>query len=109
MSHALKILAFGLLLVTAPAFAAESGDSLNDLTPLAHDTLSSYAGGSGISNASLSTITSTVTDNSIGNVGYTGDISNNVSSGNSGLTTQIFNSGNQVSISQSTIVNVFLH
>ena len=59
--------------------------------------------------SSSATNTSTVSGNSIGNIGGTGGISSSALSGNSGLTTLIANSGNQVTISQSTIVNVFLH
>jgi hypothetical protein len=52
---------------------------------------------------------SSVSGNQIGNVGATGVISASSLANNSGLTTLIANSGNQVVISQSTIVNVYLH
>lgn len=52
---------------------------------------------------------SAIVGNSIGNVGYTGSISSVSATGNSGLTTMIENTGNQVSISTATVVNVNFH
>jgi hypothetical protein len=50
-----------------------------------------------------------VSGNQIGGIGTTGTASGNGLTNNSGLTTLIANTGNQVVISQSTVVNVFLH
>lgn len=60
-------------------------------------------------NIALASSQSSVTGNQIGNIGSTGAAGANTVSNNSGLTTLIANTGNQVVISQSTIVNVFLH
>jgi hypothetical protein len=54
-------------------------------------------------------VNSTIVGNSIGNVGYTGGVSNVSAYNNSGLTTLIENTGNQVSISTATTVNINLH
>lgn len=54
-------------------------------------------------------INSVVTGNSMGNVGYTGSVSGVSASNNSGLVTMIQNTGNQVSISTATVVNVYYH
>lgn len=52
---------------------------------------------------------SVISNNTIGDVGYTGGIANISASNNSGLTTLIENTGNQVSISTATVVNVNFH
>lgn len=101
-----------------PAFSAAiefqndmSENVLNDLQPLDSGALQTYAGGSKnvFKNTSIANATSISSGNSIhGDIGYTGGVSGNDLTGNSGLTTVIANTGNQVSISQSTIVNVFL-
>ena len=67
------------------------------------DALASASGGSEAS------INSNVLGNSMGNVGFTGGVSNVTASNNSGLTTLIENTGNQVSISTATVVNLNLH
>lgn len=89
-----------LFIVTAPqaSFAAAP-----QMQPLDNDALAATSGGS------ESAITSVVTDNSIGNVGATGGVANVSAIGNNGLTTMIENTGNQVSISTSTVVNVNFH
>ncbi|HUY68259.1 MAG TPA: hypothetical protein VMV79_03045 [Alphaproteobacteria bacterium] len=103
---ALSLSAFG----TAHAKTATGTDPLSGLTPLSSGTLQDYAGGwSVLNNNSSASVAQNITGNSIGNVGFTGGVFGNSVSGNSGLTTLIANSGNQVSIAQSTVVNVFLH
>ncbi len=71
--------------------------------PMDGATLAATAGGSEAS------ITSVVSNNEIGYVGATGGIQNVYATGNSGLTTLIENTGNQVSISTATVVNVTYH
>jgi hypothetical protein len=105
----IAIIALSAFLASGFAHAASSTSVLNGATPLDQGALNSYAGGSGLVNISSATVNSTISNNSIGNVGFTGEISDNVMSNNSGLSSMISNTGNQVSISQSTIVNVFLH
>jgi hypothetical protein len=84
-----------------PAFAAEAAG--NQPVPMDSAALAAASGGSEAS------VDSTVSQNAIGNVGYTGGIANVSASGNSGLTTLIENTGNQVSIATSTVVNVNFH
>ena len=86
------------------------------LQPLSKGDLGQMAGGAetlSLDNLNLvtnqATNNSTVTGNTIGNIGGTGTISSTSMSQTSGFTTLIANSGNQVSITQSTIVNVYLH
>jgi len=107
----LVILAFVAAITPGIAHATNTGDSLQDLgDPLNAKSLNQLAGGSGlISNNSQATVNSIITGNQIGNVGSTGSIVGNSLVGDSGLSTLISNSGNQVSISQATVVNVFLH
>jgi hypothetical protein len=58
---------------------------------------------------SQATVYSNVNGNTMGDVGYTGGVSGVSASNNSGLTTMIQNTGNQVSISTATVVNVTYH
>jgi hypothetical protein len=85
------------------ALAAAAHDSAEPALMLDDKALAAATGGSEAS------VVSTISGNSIGNVGSTGNIWGSPLSGNSGLTTSIENSGNQVSISESTVVNVYLH
>ena len=77
--------------------------------PLDNNSLASASGLGETSNLSIAETNSVVTGNTIGDVGYTGGISNISASNNSGLTTLIENTGNQVSISTATVVNVNFH
>lgn len=94
--------------IALTAGAAHADDALlGSLKPLDKGELRQLAGGSGLS-LNLASNVSTVTGNSIGDVGTSGLIGQNSISNTSGLTTFIANSGNQVVISQSTVVNVYL-
>lgn len=87
--------------VSATAVSAKAENL--QATPLDSAALAAATGGNEAS------VNSTISSNSIGNVGYTGGIANVTASGNSGLTTLIENTGNQVSISTATVVNVNFH
>ena len=105
-----------LTLATGMAQAAEppsTSSPVAGLKPLSKSDLGQMAGGAEPMDLNLisnqATNNSTVAKNTIGNIAGTGVISGSSMSQTSGFTTLIANSGNQVSISQSTIVNVFLH
>jgi hypothetical protein len=87
---------FVFLVLTAGVGRAEE-------LPLDNAALAAATGGSEAS------VTSVISENKIGDVGFTGGISNVSASGNSGLTTLIENTGNQVSIATSTTINVNFH
>jgi hypothetical protein len=101
--------------VRANAAADADASAISGLAPMDSNTLSGYAGGSFSITNDTTNITTTATasatsaDNTIGNVGFTGGISNINVLGNAGLTSTITNTGNQVSISQSTAINISLH
>jgi hypothetical protein len=100
-----SFLILAMLLVAGaprPSFAEEANGAAA-LAPMNGDALAAASGGS------EAAITSNVVGNTMGNSGNTGSISNINVTGNSGLTTLIENSGNQVSISTSTVVNVTFH
>jgi hypothetical protein len=112
-----RLIHIALLCVLAPvASQAQSiKPRLADVSATTHlkslsvDEMKQLTGGEEPSNLNLASNQSTVTGNQIGNVGATGIVSANSLANNSGLTTLIANSGNQVVISQSTVVNVFMH
>lgn len=78
-------------------------------TPMDANALAAASGLGVDGNTSIAQVSSTISNNTIGDVGYTGGISNISATGNSGLTTMIENTGNQVSISTATVVNVNFH
>ncbi|MER2519375.1 MAG: hypothetical protein ABTQ34_01660 [Bdellovibrionales bacterium] len=106
-----------LSLVGAPQLAsAEDAASPQDEFALSHlsgvsaETLNNISGGHTIvTNESSANVKSEVSQNSIGSIGSTGEVFGNSLSNNSGFTTLIANSGNQVSISQSTSILVYMH
>jgi hypothetical protein len=83
--------------------------ALRNTRPIDAAALGELAGGSGIGGSPEAVINSVVGGNTIGNVGSTGTIANTNLTGNSGVTTMIANSGNQVSIAETTVVNVYMH
>ncbi len=112
------IMALAFAPVASEAAAAESRDApafMSGLTKLDSASLNQYAGGAetettNITQFSSAKVDSVVSDNTIsGGIGSTGTISNNSLVSNTGFTTLIANSGNQVSISQVTNVNVIFH
>lgn len=111
------ILSIALLfgVVAAPQLAsAETVGTLDthelpQLSSMSTDDLSDVSGGAEVANISSASIQSTVSQNSIGSIGTTGEINGNTVSNNSGITTLIANSGNQVSISQATSYFVYIH
>jgi hypothetical protein len=117
LSKRWKLIHIALLCVLAPAASqAQSVNSgpahisaMTDLKSLSEDEMKQQTGGAEPLSMNLASNQSTVTGNQLGNVGATGVVSANSLANNSGLTTLIANSGNQVVISQSTVVNVFLH
>ena len=100
ISHILFSAVFSALLIASVSVRADELPAPMDSAALA---ASSGAG------ESVAQVNSDISNNSIGNVGYTGGIGNIGASGNSGLTTMIENTGNQVSISTATVVNVMYH
>ena len=74
-----------------------------ELAPMDTQALASTSGGA------EAVVFSTVTGNVIGNVGNTGNVSNVSATNNSGLTTMIVNTGNQVSIATATAVTINYH
>ena len=102
-NHFLTSMIFTVLFVAAnpaPAMA----EALNVGTPALDSAALAATTGTGEAD-----VNSTISNNSIGNVGYTGGIANVSATNNSGLTTLIENTGNQVSISTATVVNVTFH
>ncbi len=91
---------FGILaLMLALSGTARAEEAM---VPMDAADLSTATGGS-------ATVNSTITGNTMGAVGTTGSISGINVGNNSGMTTLIENSGNQVSISTATVVNVTMH
>lgn len=119
MIPALRLLGIGTACVLLASAHPSRGETtpasspISGLTALSKGDLGQLAGGAEPMDLALvtnqATNNSTVTGNTIGNIAGTGTISNNSMSATSGFTTLIANSGNQVSITQSTIVNVYLH
>jgi hypothetical protein len=108
MKHFLPI--FLLAALMAPQAQADEGVSvLQGLKPMNSGDMNSLHGGTG-GNSMSNTIFVDQDNhgNSIGGDSYTGVITNIEVSGNSGVTTTIMNSGNQVNISQSNAINVHL-
>jgi hypothetical protein len=102
-----------LALCAAPSFAATSGalSVLDSVQALDASSLKGYSGGAVDPTYTLNAIASasaSSTGNS-GTFGNNGNISELAMTGNTGLTSIIANTGNMVSISQATTVNVFLH
>jgi hypothetical protein len=110
MKHFLPILLLAALM--APQAQADEGISvLQGLKPMNSGDMDNHHGGSGITSIMSNDIDIDQNNhgNSIGGDSYTGGITNIEVSGNSGVTTTIMNSGNQVNISQSNAINVHLH
>jgi hypothetical protein len=92
--------------------AAETPSVLKGLTPMNSSDMSSRHGGTASEDVTMNNLANTNQENygnSIGGDSYTGKIGNVNISGNSGVNTTIMNTGNQVNISQSNLVNVYLH
>jgi len=109
----LAVLMFAL--VAIPSFAMASARALSALDGVAAldaVSLKNYSGGTATDPTITLNAIANAAANSSGNsgtFGNNGDISQLSMSGNAGLTSIIANTGNQVSISQATTVNVFLH
>ena len=114
---AIVVVALAILGAPLPAFSAAvefqdnaTQDVLKDMQPLDSGALQANTGGTSVfSNTSIASANSVSSNNQIhGDIGYTGSVSSTNLTSTNGVTTVIANTGNQVSISQSTIVNVFL-
>ena len=90
-----------ILLVALFALIAQSASA--EESQMDAQALAATTGGSEVQMSSV------ISENSIGNVGFTGGVNGVYAIGNSGLTTMIENTGNQVSIATSTIVNITYH
>lgn len=106
---------FALSLISTPqlAFAESAGNApdehaLANLSAVSPEALGDVSGGTAIV-ASSANIASTADGNYIDTIGKTGEIANNSLNSNSGITTLIANSGNQVSISQATSISIYMH
>jgi hypothetical protein len=111
---------FAFTVFALPSFAeaktasASSDALLPGLTAIDPGALNNYAGGYSVT-TNTTNITANATssadsyNNSIGGSVATGGISNINVMGNAGLTSTVTNTGNMVSISQSTAINVTLH
>lgn len=88
-----------------------NASALQRLTPLKAGALNNYSGGFNFGGGGAqATDVSKVFGNTItGGIGATGDISGINLNGINGMSTIIANSGNQVSIAQSTAINVYIH
>lgn len=107
------IFAVGLIAAPHISFAETAEHSQDDLAlaslpTVSADSLSEVSGGMAIVGSSAD-IKSSVDGNYIDTIGKTGEIANNSLSNNSGFTTLIANSGNQVSISQATAITIYVH
>lgn len=101
---------FSILLSTILIVGASVARAETLPTPMDSNALAAASGlGTATSDTNTAEVNSAVSSNTIGNVGYTGGISNISASNNSGLTTLIENTGNQVSISTATVVTVNYH
>ncbi|HEX3755365.1 MAG TPA: hypothetical protein VHV26_09845 [Rhizomicrobium sp.] len=103
------IFAFALLAGATLTGSSRAEEALAGLTPLSETEMMQATGGEEPFSISLASNQASVSGNQIGGIGTTGTASGNGLTNNSGLTTLIANTGNQVVISQSTVVNVFLH
>ena len=81
---------------------ADDASNASQMVPMTGDAMAKASGGS------EAAINSKVYDNVMGDA-YSGNISAVNVTGNSGLTTAIQNTGNQVSIATATVVNVTFH
>lgn len=91
-----------------PSEIFQDGFVLENLAAVSTDVLSDISGGTAVI-VSSADIASQVDGNHIGSIGMTGEIANNSINNNSGFTTLIANSGNQVSISQATSISIYVH